>query len=158
MRTAGRLHPCRTWLAAARDGAPCTRRNDLNFSPAVSGIVLPTRAPVTTSTGTGTITTCVFPGGSATTGTFRYSLTGNPTCISAQKVAGTLDFAWADGSTSTSTVTSLVPGLGGAGGAVGLSATVNSGRFNGDQVTIANIRDPLASLTCLTTSLTFIQP
>jgi len=60
-----------------------------------------------------------------------------------------------------------VPGLGGAGGAVGLTATITSGRFAGDQVTIANIRDPLALITYLTTglttatgitSLTFTQP
>lgn len=152
--------------AASVDGM-CAASIVLNFSPPASGIVLPTPAPVTTSTGTGTITTCVFLGGGATTGTFHYALTGNLTCVSAQNVAGTLDFAWSDGTTSTSTVTSLVPGMGGVGGAVGLSATITSGRFIGDQVTIANVRDPLAALTCLTTglstatgitSLTFTHP
>ena len=57
--------------------------------------------------------------------------------------------------------------LGSAGGAAALTATITAGRFTGDQVTIANIRDPLALLTCLTTglstatgitSLTFTQP
>jgi len=152
--------------AATLDGT-CAASIVLNFSPPVSGLVLPSPAPVTTSTGTGTITTCAFPGGGATTGTFTYALTGNLTCVSAQNVAGTLDIAWADGTGSHATVTSLVPGLGGAGGAVGLTASITTGRFLGDQVTVANIRDPLALATCLTTglstatgitSLTFTQP
>jgi hypothetical protein len=46
-----------------------------------------------------------------------------------------------------------VPGLGAAGGAAGLSATITTGRFSGDQVTIVNVRNPLAILTCLTTGL-----
>jgi hypothetical protein len=138
--------------AATVDGT-CAASITLNFSPAVSGLTLPAPAPVTTSTGSGTITTCVLPGGGATTGTFTYTLTGNLTCVTAQNVTGTLVITWSDGTQSTSTVTSLVPTLGGAGGAVGLAATITTGRFTGDQITIANVRNPLALLTCLTTGL-----
>jgi hypothetical protein len=68
----------------------------------------------------------------------------------------TLTISWADGSTVTSTVTVTVTGLtmlGGAGGGAALTATITAGRFSGDQITIASIRDPLALLTCLTTGL-----
>ena len=152
--------------AAAVDGT-CVASITLNFSPPATEPPPPGIGPVTTATGTGTITTCVFPGGGATTGTFSYSLTGNLTCTAAQNVAGTLDIAWSDGTQTTATVTTLVPTLGSAGGAAGLSASVTSGRFDGDQVTIANLRDPLALITCLTTglatasgitSLTFTEP
>ena len=152
--------------AATVDGT-CIASVTLNFVPPVTQPLPPSAGPATTSTGTGTISTCVFPGGGASTGTFSYILTGNLTCTTAQNVTGTLAIAWSDGSHSPATVSSLVPGLGGAGGAVGLTATITSGRFTGDQVTIANIRDPLALITCLTTglttatgitSLTFTQP
>jgi hypothetical protein len=86
--------------AATVDGT-CVASIALNFSPPVTGLVLPTPAPVTTSTGSGTITTCVFPGGGATTGTFSYDLTGNLTCVSAQNVTGTLTIARADDTSST---------------------------------------------------------
>ena len=88
-----------------------------------------------------------------TTGTFTYVLTGNLTCTSSQNVTGTLDISWADGTQTQATVTSLLPVLGAAGGVAGLSATITAGRFNGDQIQVANIRDPLALLTCLTTGL-----
>jgi hypothetical protein len=70
----------------------------------------------------------------------------------------TLTISWADGSTVTSTVTVTVTVtgltmLGGAGGGAALTATITAGRFSGDQITIASIRDPLALLTCLTTGL-----
>ncbi|MFC7650582.1 hypothetical protein ACFQX6_67195 [Streptosporangium lutulentum] len=64
-------------------------------------------------------------------------------------------------------MTGLLMALGSVGGTAGLSATVTSGRFTGDQILIANLRDPLALLACLTTglsqasgttSLTFTQP
>jgi len=138
--------------AATVDGT-CTASITLNFTPPVSGLTLPTPAPVTTSTGSGTITTCVLPGGGASTGTFTYTLAGNLTCVTAENITGTLVIAWSDGAQSIATVTSLVPTLGGAGGAVGLTATITAGRFTGDQITIANVRDPLALLTCLTTGL-----
>jgi hypothetical protein len=57
--------------------------------------------------------------------------------------------------------------LGSAGSAAALTATITTGRFSGDQIQVANIRSPLALLTCLTTglstatgltSLTFTQP
>jgi hypothetical protein len=152
--------------AATVDGT-CVASVTLNFTPPATETLPPGAGPTTTATGAGTISTCAFPGGGATTGTFSYTLTGNLTCTTAQNVTGTLAIAWSDGSSSPATVTSLVPGLGGAGGAVGLAATITSGRFVGDQVTIANIRDPLALITCLTTglatatgttSLTFTQP
>lgn len=151
--------------AALVDGT-CVASVTLNFSPPASQPFPPNPGPASTATGTGTITTCVFPGGGATTGTFSYALTGNLTCISAQNVAGTLDIAWSDGSQSHATVTGLLS-VGSVGGTAGLSATITSGRFTGDQVVVANLRDPLALLTCLisglaqasgTTSLTFTQP
>lgn len=152
--------------AAAVDGT-CVASIVLNFSPPATEPLPPSIGPLTTATGAGTITTCVFPGGGATTGTFSYTLTGNLTCTAAQNIAGTLNITWSDGTQTTATVTTLVPTLGSAGGAAGLSATITSGRFDGDQVTIANLRDPLALITCLTTglatatgitSLTFTQP
>ncbi|MEA2189578.1 MAG: hypothetical protein QOK16_4589 [Solirubrobacteraceae bacterium] len=149
----------------ALDGT-CVASITLNFDPPASQPLPPNPGPATTSTGTGTITTCVFPGGGATTGTFSYTLTGNLTCTSAQNVTGTLDIAWSDTSQTHATVTGLLS-VGSVGGTAGLSATVTSGRFTGDQVLIANLRDPLALATCLTTglpqasgttSLTFTRP
>jgi hypothetical protein len=144
----------------------CVASITLNFSPPATQPLPPNPGPASTSTGTGTITTCVFPGGGATTGTFSYSLTGNLTCTSAQNVIGTLDIAWSDTSQTHATVTGLLS-VGSVGGAAGLSATATSGRFTGDQILIANARDPLALITCLTTglaqatgttSITFTQP
>jgi hypothetical protein len=127
----------------------------LNFSPpATEPLPPPATGPLTTSTGTGTITTCVVSDGGATTGTFTYNLTGNLTCLSAENITGTLQIDWADGTTSQATVTGLVTSLGSAGGAAGLSAAITTGRFATDQITIANVRDPLALLACLTTGLT----
>ncbi|MFD5142679.1 hypothetical protein [Streptomyces sp. NPDC058401] len=149
--------------AAGLDGT-CTATINLGFTPPVTGVLLPSPAPVTHGTGNGTITTCVIPGGGATTGTFTYDLTGNLTCVTAQNITGTFDITWADTTTSHATVTGLIPG---AGGALALAATITSGRFTGDQITVANVRDPAALLTCLLsglssatgiTSLTFTSP
>gem|GEM_PF-1783818 len=151
--------------AAVLDGT-CVASITLNFTPPATQPLPPNPAPAATSTGTGTITTCVFPGGGATTGTFTYTLTGYLTCTSAQNVTGTLDIAWSDHSQTHATVTGLLS-VGSVGGTAGLSATVTSGRFHGDQILIANLRDPLALTACLTTglaqasgttSLTFTQP
>lgn len=138
--------------AALLDGT-CTASITLNFSPPATQPLPPTPGPASVATGSGTITLCLFPGGGATTGTFSYALTGNLTCTSAQNVSGTLDIAWSDTSQTHATVTGLVPTLGSLGGTAGLTATVTSGRFNGDQILIANLRDPLALLACLTTGL-----
>ena len=151
--------------AAVLDGT-CVASVTLDFSPAATQPLPPNPGPATTATGTGTITSCVFPGGGATAGTFSYSLTGNLTCLSAQNVTGTLDIAWSNGSQSHATVTGLLS-VGSVGGTAGLSAAITSGRFAGDQVLIANLRNPLALITCLTsglaqasgtTSLTFTGP
>jgi hypothetical protein len=151
--------------AAALDGT-CVASISLNFTPSVTQPLPPNSGPATTSTGSGTITTCVFPGGGATTGTLSYTLTGNVTCTSAQDVTGTLDITWSDNSQTHATVTGLLS-VGSVGGTAGLSATAISGRFTGDHILIANLRDPLALIACLTTglaqasgttSLTFTQP
>jgi hypothetical protein len=151
--------------AAVLDGT-CVASITLNFTPPATQPLPPTPAPAATSTGTGTITTCAFPGGGATTGTLNYTLAGNLTCTSAQNVTGTLDIVWSDSSQTHATVTGLLP-IGSIGGTAGLSATVTSGRFAGDRILVANLRDPLALIACLTTglaqasgttSLTFTQP
>lgn len=151
--------------AAVLDGT-CIASITLNFSPPATQPLPPGPGPASTVMGTGTITTCVFGSRGATTGTFHYALTGNLTCTAAQNVAGTLDIAWSDASRTHAAVTGLAS-VGSVGGTAGLSATVTSGRFTGDRITIANLRDPLALLTCLTsglgqasgtTSLTFTQP
>jgi hypothetical protein len=151
--------------AAVLDGT-CVAGIVLNFSPPATQPLPPSPAPAATSTGTGTITTCVFPGGGATTGTFSYALAGNLTCTTAENVTGTLDIVWSDGGQTHATVSGLLS-VGSVGGTAGLSATVTSGRFTGDRVVIANLRNPLALVTCLTTglaqasgttSLTFTQP
>jgi hypothetical protein len=151
--------------AAVLDGT-CVASITLNFTPPATQPLPPNPAPAATSTGTGTITTCVLPGGGATTGTLNYTLTGNLTCATAQNVTGALDITWSDGSRTHAAVTGLLS-VGSIGGTAGLSATVTSGRFAGDQILIANLRDPLALLACLTTglaqasgttSLTFTQP
>src|ERR1044072_3811563 len=151
--------------AAALDGT-CLANVTLNFTPPASQPLPTSPAPAATVTGTGTITTCAFPGGGATTGTFSYTLAGNLTCTSAQNITGTLDIAWSDGGQSHAGVNGLLS-IGSVGGTARPSATVTSGRFTGDTVTIANLRDPFALITCLTTglahasgttSMTFTQP
>ncbi|MDP9850488.1 hypothetical protein [Streptosporangium lutulentum] len=160
---AGGAMPAR---AAVLDGT-CIASITLHFAPPATQPIPPNPGPASTSTGTGTITTCVLPGGGATTGTFSYFLTGNLTCTSAQNITGTLDITWSDATQTHADVTGLLMALGSVGGTAGLSATVTSGRFTGDQILIANLRDPLALLACLTTglsqasgttSLTFTQP
>ena len=151
--------------AAGVDGT-CVASITLNFTPPATQPLPPDPAPAATATGTGTITTCAFPGGGPTTGTLSYDLTGNLTCTSAQNVTGTLDITWSDMSETHATVAGLLP-VGSVGGAASLSATVTSGRFAGDEILVANLRDPLALISCLTTglakasgttSLTFTQP
>lgn len=131
--------------AAVLDGT-CIASITLNFTPPATQPLPPTPAPAATSTGTGTITTCMFPGGGATTGTFTYTLTGNLTCTSAQNVAGTLDITWSDSSQTHATVTGLLSAVGSVGGTAGLSATITAGRFAGDHILIANLRNPLARI------------
>lgn len=151
--------------AAVLDGT-CVASITLNFNPPATQPLPPNAGPASTSTGTGTITACAFPGGGATTGTFSYALSGNLTCTSAQNVTGTLDIVWSDASQTHASVTGLLS-VGSVGGAAGLSATVTAGRFTGDRIVVANVRDPLALITCLTTglaqasgitTLTFTQP
>ncbi len=138
--------------AAVVDGT-CVASVTINFDPPATEPLPPSPGPHSTSTGTGTIATCVVTDGGATTGTFTYQLQGNLTCTSSQNVTGTLDIDWAGASHSHATVTSLLINLGSLGGAAGLSATITTGRFTGDTVTIANLRDPLALAACLTTGL-----
>ena len=125
--------------AAVLDGT-CVASITLNFTPPATQPLPPNPAPAATSTGTGTITTCVFPGGGPSTGTLSYTLTGNLTCTSAQNVTGTLDITWSDTSHTHATVTGLLS-AGSVGGTAGLSATITSGRFTGDQILIANLRE-----------------
>jgi hypothetical protein len=151
--------------AAVLDGT-CVASVTLNFNPPATQPLPPHPGPASTSTGSGTLTACVFPGGGATTGTFNYALTGNLTCTSAQNVTGTLDITWSDTSQTHASVTGVLS-VGSLGGTAGLSANVTSGRFTGDRILIANLRDPLTVIACLTTglaqasgttSLTFTQP
>jgi hypothetical protein len=124
----------------------------INYSPSVTQPLPPNPGPASTATGGGTITACVLPGGGATSGTFTFQLSGNLTCSTAQNVTGQLDITWADSTTSKTVVTGLTQ-LGSVGGTAGLQATVTQGRFAGDLIVIANLRDPLALLRCLTTGL-----
>jgi hypothetical protein len=157
---------CASPASAQLDGT-CVASVTLNFDPPARLILPPTPAPHTTATGGGTITGCAVLDGGPTTGTFTFSFTGEMTCTSAANIAGTLDIVWADHTVSYTDVTSLVMALGSAGGAAGLTATVTSGRFAGDQLLIVNLRDPQAVIQCAlsglaqatgTTSLTFTQP
>jgi len=153
--------------ASAQIDALCTASITLNFDPPARIVLPPAPAPHTTATGGGTITNCtVFDGGS-TTGTFTFSLEGNMTCTSTENIVGTLDIVWADNTVSYTEVTTFVINLGSVGGAAGLTATVTSGRFAGEQLQINNVRDPLALIRCAstgmsqasgTTILTFTQP
>ena len=121
----------------------------INFNPPAKL----TPAQFSTATGTGTITTCLVSDGGATSGTFTYTLTGDLTCTSAENVTGTLDVNWTDNTHSHATVTNLLLNLGSVGGTAGLNATITTGRFAGDHILIANLRNPLALIHCLTTGL-----
>jgi hypothetical protein len=153
--------------ASAQIDALCTASITLNFDPPASLVLPPTPAPYSTSTGGGTITNCAVFDGGPTTGTFTYALEGNLTCTSAENVVGTVDIVWADDTESYAEVTTLALDLGSVGGAAGLTATVTSGRYAGEQLQIVNVRDPLALIRCAltglsqaqgTTTLIFTQP
>ena len=157
---------CASPASAQIDGL-CTASVTLNFDPPAMLVLPPTPAPHSTSTGGGTISNCTAFDGGPTIGTFTYSLEGELTCSSAENVFGTLDIVWADNTESYAEVTTLLPALSSAGGAAGLTATVVSGRFAGDQLQITNLRDPLALIRCVfhglsqatgNTVLTFTQP
>ncbi len=147
--------------------ATCTASITLNFDPPARLVLPPTPAPHTTVTGGGAVTACVALDGGPTMGTVTYSLAGDLTCTSAASFAGTLDIVWTDDTESHADITTLLFGLGSVGGSAVLTATVTSGRFAGDQIQIANLRDPLALLHCAltglsrttgTSSITFTQP
>ena len=153
--------------ASAQIDALCTASITLNFAPPARIVLPPTPAPHTTATGGGTITNCVVFDGGPTAGTFTFSLEGDMTCTSTENIVGTLDVVWADNTVSYTEVSNLLPILGSVGGAAGLTATVTSGRFAGEQLQINNVRDPLALIRCTltglaqakgTTILTFTQP
>ena len=153
--------------ASAQLDATCVASITLNFNPPARLVLPPAPAPHSTATGGGTITNCVALDEGPTAGTFTFSLEGDLTCTSTANIAGTVDIAWANNTVSYADITTLALNLGSLGGAAGLTATVTSGRFAGDQLQIVNIRDPLALLHCLlnglsqatgTTSLTFTQP
>ncbi len=133
--------------------ATCTGSLTMNFSPPVAFLLPPATGPFTVVTGTGTITTCVALDEGPTTGTFAYQLTGHLTCTSAGTATGTLDIEWADHSGSHVELSNLLLGFSSAGGAAGLTGTVTSGRFAGDQLQVANVRNPLAYLHCVLTGL-----
>ena len=153
--------------ASAQIDALCTASVTLNYDPPARLVLPPTPAPHTTATGGGTITNCTVFDGGPTTGTFTVALEGDMTCTSTQNIVGTLDILWADNTVSYTQVSNLLPALGSAGGAAGLTATVTSGRFAGQQLQITNVRDPLALIRCSlsglaqaqgTTILTFTEP
>jgi hypothetical protein len=153
--------------ASAQLDATCAASITLNFDPPARLVLPPAPAPHSTATGGGTITNCVAMDGGPTAGTFTFALEGDLTCTSTANIVGTVNVVWADNTVSDAEVTTLALNLGSAGGAAGLTATVTSGRFAGDQLQIVNVRDPLALLHCLlnglsqatgTTSLTFSQP
>jgi hypothetical protein len=153
--------------AAAQLDASCVGSVTLNFAPPAMLVLPPAPAPHATATGGGTISGCVVLDQGSTTGTFTFSLEGDMTCTSAENIVGTVDVVWSDNTESHAEVTTFVLDLGSVGGAAGLTATITSGRFAGDDLRIANIRDPKALLRCVlnglsqatgTTSLTFTQP
>lgn len=153
--------------AAAQLDATCLASITLNFDPPATLVLPPATPPFSTASGGGTISACLVSDGGPTTGTFTFSLTGNLSCTSAENISGTLDIVWADGTESHSEVAGLLMDLGSVGGAAGLTATITSGRFAGDQMEIVNVRDPLAlaecaldglSQTTATTSLTVTSP
>ena len=139
----------------------------LNFDPPARLVLPPTPGPHTVATGGGTIAACVVSDEGPTTGTFTFSLEGDMTCTSTDNIVGTVDVVWSDNTESHADVTTFVLDLGSVGGAAGLTATIVSGRFVGDDLRIVNVRDPKALLRCIlhglsqatgTTSLTFTQP
>ena len=145
-----------TGTAAAQEAAvdaTCAGSLTMNFSPPVAFLLPPATGPFTVVTGTGSITTCVAPDGAPTTGTFAYQVQGNLTCTSAGTATGTLDIEWADHTASHVVLTNLLLGFTSAGGAAGLTGTVTSGRFAGDQLQVVNVRNPLAYLHCVLTGL-----
>ena len=153
--------------AAAQLDATCVASITINYDPPARLVLPPAPAPHTTAIGGGTITNCVVTDGGPTTGTFTFSLEGDMTCTSTTNITGTLDIVWADNTVSYTEITSLVPALSSVGGAAGLTATVTSGRFAGEQLQVVNVRDPQALLKCLLsglsqataiTSLTITQP
>lgn len=153
--------------ASAQLDATCVGSITINFDPPARLVLPPAPAPHTTGTGGGTITACVVGDAGPTTGTFTFSLEGDMTCTSTANIVGTVDVVWSDSTESHAELTTFVIDLGSVGGAAGLTATIVSGRFTGDDLRILNVRDPKALLSCLvnglsqatgTTSLTFTQP
>ncbi len=153
--------------ASAQIDALCTASITMSFDPPARLVLPPTPAPHSTATGSGTITNCTVFDGGPTTGTFTYSLEGDLTCTSAENIFGTVNIVWGDNTESDAEITTLVLDLGSVGGAAGLTATVTSGRFAGEQLQITNLRDPLALIRCVfhglsqatgTTTLIFTQP
>jgi len=153
--------------AAAQLDASCVASITLNFDPPARLVLPPTPAPHTIATGGGTIAACVALDEGPTTGTFTFSLDGDMTCTSTENIVGTVDIVWSDHTESHAEVTTFVLDLGSVGGAAGLTATIVSGRFAGDDLRIVSVRDPRALLRCVlhglsqatgTTSLTFTQP
>jgi hypothetical protein len=153
--------------ASAQLDASCVGSITINFDPPARIMLPPAPAPHTTATASGTITACVVSDAGPTTGTFTVSVEGDMTCTSTENIVGTLDIAWSDNTESHAELTTFVLDLGSVGGAAGLTATITSGRFAGDDLRIINLRDPKALLRCVlhglsqatgTTSLTFTQP
>lgn len=153
--------------ASAQLDASCLGSITINFDPPARIVLPPTPAPHTTGTGGGTITACVVGDAGPTTGTFTFSLEGDMTCTSTENIVGTVDVVWSDNTESHAELTTFVIDLGSIGGAAGLTATITSGRFAGDDLRILNVRDPRALLRCVlnglsqatgTTVLTFTQP
>jgi hypothetical protein len=145
-----------TGTAAAQEpavDATCAGSLTMSFSPPVAFLLPPATGPFTVVTGTGSITTCLALGGGPTTGTFAYQVQGNLTCTSAGTATGTLDIEWADDTESHVVLTNLLLGFTSVGGAAGLTGTVTSGRFAGDQLQVVNVRNPLAYLHCVLTGL-----
>ena len=143
-------------IAAAQEAAvdaTCAGSLTMNFSPPVAFLLPPATGPFTVVTGTGSITTCVALDEGATTGTFAYQVQGHLTCTSAGTATGTLDIEWADETESHVELTNLLLGFTSVGGAAGLTGTVTSGRFAGDQLQVVNVRNPLAYLYCVLTGL-----
>lgn len=138
---------------AATVDAVCTAAIEMNFDPPATQPIPPGPGPHSTSDGGGDLTLCQVTDGAATSGVLTYWAEGNLTCTSAQNVSGVLDITWSDGPASHGEVTGLLPEAGSAGGTAALSAVITSGRFQGDTAVVANLRDPLALLACLTVGL-----
>jgi hypothetical protein len=158
---------CYAIPASAQLDASCVGSITINFDPPAMLVLPPTPAPHTTGIGGGTIAACVVGDAGPTTGTFTFSLEGDMTCTSTANFTGTVDIVWSDNTESHAELTTFVIDLGSVGGAAGLTATIVSGRFAGDDLRIVNVRDPKALLQCVlhglsqatgTTSLTFTKP